>query len=276
MLKLPTLRLGSKGTYVKKLKIDLNGLSINYNNFIIDDIFDLKIKEVVENFQDEVKLPRDGIVGSATWASLIKKIRLIQVKLNSRGYNSGNPDGWFSAITMNAIKKFQKDNGLYEEGIINPRTRVKLFNPYPKDDFENRPSSNDLRSLNPYVAFLATKFLTLTKAHNLDVRIIAAFRSWDEEDRLYASGRTIPGPIVTNARGGNSYHNWGLAFDAAPFEYNQISNDNAKFKKMGSLGEQVGLKWGGSFKAIVDLPHFQYTFDLSTEDLLNGKRPLLP
>ena len=42
---------------------------------------------------------------------------------------------------------------------------------------------------------------------------------------------------------------------------------------MGKLGEQVGLEWGGSFKSIVDYPHYQYTFGLSTEDLLNGKRP---
>jgi peptidoglycan L-alanyl-D-glutamate endopeptidase CwlK len=272
MLKLRTLRLGSKGTYVKKLKMDLNGLSKNYNQFIIDDIYDLKIKEVVENFQDEVKLSRDGIVGSATWTILIEKVKTVQVKLNSLGYNSGNPDGWFGAITISAVKKFQKNNGLYEEGVINPKTRVKLFNSYPKGNFENRPTSNDLSSLDPYVAFLASELLGLTKAHNLEVRIIAAFRSWDEEDRLFALGRTEPGPIVTNARGGDSYHNWGLAFDAAPFENNRISNDIAKFKQMGSLGEQVGLKWGGSFKSIVDLPHFQYSFGLSTEDLLNGKR----
>ena len=273
MLKLPTLRFGSRGTYVKRLKMDLNGLSKNYNNFIIDDIFDLKLKEVVENFQDEVKLSRDGIVGSATWSALIEKVKIVQAKLNSVGYNSGNPDGWLGAITKSALKRFQKANGLFEEGVINPRTRVKLFNPYPKENFENRSSSNALRALDPYVAFLASEFLGLTKAHNLDVRITAAFRSWDEEDRLYASGRTKPGPIVTNARGGNSYHNWGLAFDAAPFENNRISNDSAKFMQMGRLGEQVGLEWGGSFKSIVDFPHFQYTFGLSTEDLLNGKRP---
>lgn len=273
MLKSPTLRLGSKGTYVKRLKMNLNGLSKNYNNFIIDDIFDLKIKQVVENFQDQVKLSRDGIVGSATWTNLIEKVKIVQVKLNSLGYNSGNPDGWFGAITISALKKFQKDNGLYEVGTINPRTRVRLFNAHRQGNLENRPSSNDLSSLDPYVALLASKFLGLTKAHNLDVRIIAAFRSWDEEDRLFASGRTEPGKIVTNARGGDSYHNWGLAFDAAPFEYNGISNNEAKFKQMGSLGKQVGLEWGGSFKAIVDLPHFQYTFGLSTEDLLNGKRP---
>ena len=253
--------------------MDLNGLSKNYNNFIIDDIFDLKIEDVVKNFQDDNKLFRDGVVGSATWKVLIKKVQTIQEKLNLLGYNLGNPDGWFDVNTINAVKRFQRDHGLVQEGVVNPRTRVKLFNPYPMGNIENRPSSTDLSALDPYVASLARKFLGLTRANNLDVRIIAAFRSWDESDRLFAQGRTIPGPIVTNARGGESYHNWGLAFDAAPFEYNRESNDTAKFKQMGILGERVGLEWGGSFKDIVDLPHFQYTFGLSAEDLLNGKRP---
>ena len=73
--------------------------------------------------------------------------------------------------------------------------------------------------------------------------------------------------------GGDSYHNWGLAFDAAPYENGQISNDTKKYAKMGQLGQQVGLEWGGTFKSIVDLPHFQYTFGLNTWSLLNGARP---
>jgi len=270
---LPTLKLGSKESYVKKLKMNLNGLGNNYTDFVIDNIFDLKTKNVLENFQDKAKLTRDGIAGPATWSSLIEKVKLVQRKLDSTGYNPGNPDGWFGPNTTNAAKRFQRDNGLYEEGIINPRTREKLFNPYTKGNFKNRPSSNNLNSLDPYVSSLARKFLELSKANNLNIIINVAFRSWDDQDKLYASGRTKLGKIVTNARGGESYHNWGLAFDATPIENGKISNDIIKFKKMGKLAEQVGLEWGGSFKSIVDFPHFQYTFGLSTEDLLNGKRP---
>ena len=273
MQMLPTLKLGSKGPYVKKLKMNLYGLGNNYTDFVIDNIFDLKTKNVVENFQDKAKLPRDGIAGPATWSNLIEKVKLVQTKLDSTGYNPGNPDGWFGPNTTNATKRFQRDNGLYEEGIINPRTREKLFNPYAKGNFKDRPSSNNLNSLDPYVSYLARKFIELSKINNFDIIINVAFRSWDDQDKLYASGRTKPGEKVTNARGGDSYHNWGLAFDATPIENGRISNDIIKFKKMGKLAEQVGLEWGGRFKSIVDFPHFQYTFNLSTEDLLNGKRP---
>ncbi|HEY8910012.1 MAG TPA: peptidoglycan-binding protein [Desulfosporosinus sp.] len=273
MQTLPILKLGSKGPYVMKLKKNLNGLGYNYTLFLIDDIFDLKTKNVVGNFQDKDKLLRDGIVGPATWSSLLEKVKLVQRKLQSTGYHPGNPDGWFGPNTTNATKRFQRDHGLSEEGIINPRTREKLFNPYTKENFKDRPSSNNLNSLDPYVSYLARKFLELSKANNLDIIINVAFRSWDDQDKLYASGRTMPGTIVSNARGGESYHNWGLGFDATPIVNGKLSDDITLFKKMGKLGEHVGLEWGGSFKSIVDLPHFQYTFGLSAEDLLNGKRP---
>jgi peptidoglycan L-alanyl-D-glutamate endopeptidase CwlK len=270
---LPILKLGSTGHYVKLLQMDLNGLALNYNDFAIDGVFDIKTSEVTKNFQDRFELPSDGVVDPVTWKVLLENVKAVQKLLNSRGYHSGYPDGWFGITTTNAVQKFQRDNGLYPTGIVDPRTRQRLFNPHPKDNFEYRPSSKDLNSLNPHVALLARKFLELARANNLDVRITTAFRSWDEQDRLFAQGRWVPGNVVTNARGGDSYHNWGLAFDAAPYENGEISNDTAKFIRMGHLGQQVGLQWGGTFKNIVDYPHFQYTFGLNTWDLLNGVRP---
>ena len=270
---LPLLQLGSTGPYVQLLQMDLNGLGGNFNNFMIDGVYGIKTQQAVGSYQDEYDLPRDGIVGPVTWKVLTDNVMAVQRRLNAIGYNAGYPDGWFGQMTTNALLRFQRDNGLYQDGIVNPRTRQKLFNPYPKDNFEYRPSSNAISSLDPKVAQLARKFLDLTKENNLDVRITAAFRSWNEQDRLYAQGRSTPGDVITNAKGGESYHNWGLAFDAALFENGVMSNDLEKYKKMGKLGEQVGLEWGGSFKDIVDLPHFQYTYGLSTEDLLNGVRP---
>ena len=273
MLMLPTMGLGSVGPYVKRLQMNLNGLGLNYNNFATNGVFDVKTKNAVENFQDRFKLKRDGIVGPVTWNYLIENVKAIQRQLIFRGYNLGYPDGWFGIVTTNAVRSFQINNKLNQEGIVNPRTRQRLFNPLTRDNFEYRPSSNALSSLNPHVAVLAQRFLDLTRANNLDVRIYNTFRSWNEEDKLFAKGRTMPGQIVTNARGGDSYHNWGLAFDAAPYENGKISNDTNKFKKMGQLGQQVGLEWGGNFISIVDLPHFQYTFGLNTWSLLNGVRP---
>ena len=53
-------------------------------------------------------------------------------------------------------------------------------------------------------------FLTASPYHWY---VTSAYRSSAEQDKLYAQGRTTPGPRVTNARGGQSAHNFGLAID---------------------------------------------------------------
>lgn len=273
MATLPTLRPGDSGHYVKLLQMNLNGLSLNYNGFVINGYYDKKTEDVLKNFQDRFKLNRNGIVGPKTWYLLTSNVKAVQRLLNARDYSVGHVDGWYGASTTHAVRRFQQAQGLHVTGIVNPRTRQKLFNPNNRDHFERRPTSLNIDSLHPGVAAMARRFLQLAHQHHIDARITTAFRSWDEQDRLYAKGRTTPGHTVTNAQGGNSYHNWGLAFDAAPFENGKISNDVAKYKQLGKIGEQVGLEWGGTFKSITDYPHYQYTYGLNTWDLLNGVRP---
>jgi len=157
---LPILKLGSTDQYVKLLQMDLNGLALNYNGFALDGVFNTKTRDAIKNFQDRFELPSDGVVDSVTWKVLLENVKAVQKLLNSRGYPTGYPDGWLGPVTTIAIQKFQNDNGLYPTGIVDPRTRERLFNPHPKDNFENRPSSNDLSSLNPHVALLARKFLS--------------------------------------------------------------------------------------------------------------------
>lgn len=278
MANLPTLRLYYQGPSVRLLQRNLIGLNFRYNGLQPTGVFDSKTDEVVRDFQAQNRLAPDGIVGPVTWGVLLGKVRRIQNKLNSLGFNSGTPDGIYGAMTTDAVRRFQLANGLVADGVVTPRTRQQLFNPNPPDDYSKRPSSTSLSSLHPYVASLAQKFLDLAAANGIDVRITSAFRSWDDQDALYTQGRTQPGSIVTDAMGGDSYHNWGLAFDMAPVVNGQISYENeALFDRLGKLGEQVGLEWGGNWKtfyvALKDRPHFQYTFGLSSEQLLNGARP---
>jgi peptidoglycan L-alanyl-D-glutamate endopeptidase CwlK len=278
MATLPTLRLYYQGPSVRILQMDLYGLNYNYNGLQINGVFDSLTDEVVKDFQAENKLVSDGIVGPVTWNVLLGKVVKIQNKLNSLYFILGIADGVFGTNTTNAVKRFQSVNGLVMDGVVNPRTRQQLFNPNPSDNYSTRASSTSLSALNPYVASLAKKFLDLCTASGLNVIIIVTFRSWYDQDVLYAQGRTQPGAIVTDAEGGDSYHNWGLAFDCAPMENGVVAwNATDKFIQMGNLGQQVGLEWGGNWTtfniSIVDMPHFQYTFGLSTEQLLDGARP---
>lgn len=133
--------------------------------------------------------------------------------------------------------------------------------------------SSSLDTLHPYVNKLAMNFLAECKKQNFPVKIYFTLRTVAEQNELYAKGRTTKGPKVTNARGGYSYHNYGLAFDAAPLVNGDIDWNNSKlFNEMGSIGKSVGLEWGGDWKSFKDTPHFQWSGGLSIQQLLAGKR----
>jgi len=68
------------------------------------------------------------------------------------------------------------------------------------------------------------------------MKIISGLRTYAEQDALYAQGRAKTGPKVTNARGGYSNHNFGIAFDVGVFEGNRYLPDSAKYKAVGALG----------------------------------------
>lgn len=82
-------------------------------------------------------------------------------------------------------------------------------------------------------------------------------RTVAEQDELYASGRTKPGKVVTNARGLDSLHVHGRAFDIA-FRVNGEITWDGPWSKVGAMGEALGLQWGGRWRRFPDRPHFQY------------------
>lgn len=137
--------------------------------------------------------------------------------------------------------------------------------------------SRDISLLNPYLKSLVEKFLVKCKESGLDVIITQTLRSVKEQNDLYAQGRTKPGNIVTNAKGGYSMHNYGLAFDIAIKKNGTIVWDDQKlYAKAGEIGNSLGLEWGGSWRSFKDYPHFQWTGGLTIKDLLAGKKPSTP
>lgn len=132
-----------------------------------------------------------------------------------------------------------------------------------------------MRGVHPY---LVEKFLQIvTEAYNkLGYKLVLAegYRSIAYQNSLYAKGRTKPGPIVTNARGGSSYHNFGLAVDFAILDKEEdgIDNTDKKYREVGAIGKTLGLEWGGDWKKIYDAPHFQFTFGLELSELRAGAK----
>jgi peptidoglycan L-alanyl-D-glutamate endopeptidase CwlK len=89
------------------------------------------------------------------------------------------------------------------------------------------------------------------------VKLVCGYRSIEEQNRLYAQGRTTPGRIVTNARGGYSWHNFGLAADYAFVVGGQLTW-NGPWKVFGRIARETGLEWGGAWKKFPDRPHVQW------------------
>ncbi len=133
-------------------------------------------------------------------------------------------------------------------------------------------SEKNILTLQPEVRSLARALVQKAARAGIEIKIISGLRSYEEQDALYAQGRTAPGDIVTNARGGYSNHNFGIAFDIGVFEGNTYLADSPKYKAVGVLGMDLGLEWGGSWKTIVDQPHFQlrpvWASDLNEKEML--------
>ena len=129
----------------------------------------------------------------------------------------------------------------------------------------------DINLLLPKVAKMTSEFLAKCNAQGIQVIITSTYRSSEEQDRLYAQGRTAPGNVVTNARGGSSFHNWKVALDFCPVKNGVAQwNDKALFTKIGIIGESCGFEWGGRWTSFLDLPHLQYTAGYSLQDFQNG------
>ena len=109
----------------------------------------------------------------------------------------------------------------------------------------------------PQVQPLARALIESAAAIGIAIKIISGTRTYDEQNALYEQGRTKSGRIVTNARGGYSNHNFGIAFDIGVFEGGRYLDESPAYKAVGALGMKLGLEWGGNWKTIQDEPHFQ-------------------
>lgn len=127
-----------------------------------------------------------------------------------------------------------------------------------------------LQLINGRLARVVGQMAEVLERENVTFRVTQALRSWAEQDKLYAEGRSAPGKIVTLAPGGHSWHNFGMAVDLAIIEKGQIdwNAEHPAWKRMIQVGEMLGLLSGSRFRTFPDNPHFQLTgrFPISPDD----------
>lgn len=129
--------------------------------------------------------------------------------------------------------------------------------------FDDRSEKN-IATLVPAAQRMARLWLKSAKQEaaklGYEVYIICGTRTYAEQDGLYAQGRTKKGSKVTNARGGYSWHNFGLAFDFGLFSMDGKTyfGESEHYKTLGKLAMSIpNTTWGGTWKKPVDEPHIQ-------------------
>ncbi len=126
--------------------------------------------------------------------------------------------------------------------------------------FDDRSEGNII-TLVPKAQVLARQFLKILVDAGNDVRIISATRTYAEQDALYSQGRNgNTQPRVTNAKGGQSNHNFGLAWDIGLFINGKYITDDKKYTPLANLvkPQLPNLEWGGDWVSFPDIPHFQH------------------
>ena len=118
------------------------------------------------------------------------------------------------------------------------------------------------------------RFIALCKDNGIDLLVTSTYRDNESQQALYEQGRTTAGKVVTNAKAGDSWHNWRCAVDVVPMVNGKPDWDGSHpvWAKVGELGKQTGLEWAGEWRTFKELAHFQYTGGLTLTDLKNGQQ----
>jgi len=149
--------------------------------------------------------------------------------------------------------------------------------------------SNKISDLNPFVAGLCRRLISLCKEEGITLRVTSTLRTAKEQLALFAQGRNslkyvnelragqgLPpiteseNKIVTHSL--TSIHQFGYAFDVVVIKDGVPSWKPSDYERVGEIAESLGLQWGGRWR-LKDYCHFQYTGGLTIADLKAGKRP---
>ncbi len=181
------------------------------------------------------------------------------------------------------IAAIQKELDIAVDGKAGPQTwgaiysclvtkRIARKTPCPAISLVDSRSEKNIVTLRAEVRPMARALVQKAALSGIRIKVISGLRTYAEQDALYAQGRSNKGKIVTNAKGGYSNHNFGIAFDVAVFEGTTYLPESVKYKAVGVLGNDLGLEWGGNWRTIIDQPHFQlrptWAIDLNEKTML--------
>lgn len=151
------------------------------------------------------------------------------------------------------------------------------------EDIKGR-SAPALLKLNPAVKYAAEKLVVRCYERGVEIRITWGYRSAAQQQEMYNQGRTAASKakgekVVTQAKPGESNHNYGLAIDFVLIKggYDMTADNDfdgiADWIEVVTQAKLLGFAWGGDWKSFKDYPHFEMMFGLTIKQLQAGKCP---
>jgi peptidoglycan LD-endopeptidase CwlK len=124
-------------------------------------------------------------------------------------------------------------------------------------------SENNLLGVAPAVIACVRRAADILAPDAVYFRVYSGLRTAAQQDADYRQGRypEFPGKVITNARAGQSSHNYGLAVDAVPFSHGETglldwTPTDPEFKTFVAAMKRAGLNWGGDWLHFKDMDHF--------------------
>jgi hypothetical protein len=134
------------------------------------------------------------------------------------------------------------------------------------------PMIADLDALHPYFREKIMQLIAICKLKGIELKLVETFRTHAKQNEYKNMGKKY-----TRSGGGRSKHQYGLAVDVVPVVDSVAQWDDYKlWKRIGAVGEQLGLRWGGRWRNPYDPGHFEWTGGLSSYHLSNGLFPIPP
>ncbi len=134
------------------------------------------------------------------------------------------------------------------------------------------PMICDLSALHPYFRDKVIELISICKSKGIELAVVETYRTVAKQNEYKRLGK-----IYTRSTGGRSKHQYGLAVDVVPVLDSVPSwHNEVVWKKIGAVGEKLGLRWGGRWRHPYDPGHFEWSGGVSAAAMEQGRSPRIP
>lgn len=176
------------------------------------------------------------------------------------------------AQVLDSIRAAEFTATIYEEDTINGwKNWTAVGNHTFGKNRGDIPMINDVNALHPYFRDKIQQLIIICKAKGIELAFVETYRTHAKQAEYKGMGRKY-----TRSGAGKSKHQYGFAVDLVPIVNDTACwHDKVLWRKIGVVGEQLGLRWGGRWRYPYDPGHFEWTGGLNTLDLAAGRKPII-